>query len=115
MASNDLKKFLRGMDPSYEQYAERLHQGTFTKKAELGAADKADLEALGNPKDAAGLIIKAAQATGVCQDSTFSMSLPGSVTPLDIWKAEKSSTALLRSNCVCTCVQLPSRIWAFFP
>ena len=64
MASDDLKDFLRGVDPDYELYAQRLHEGTFTKKAELGAADKADLEALRIPKGAAGLIIQAAKGTG---------------------------------------------------
>ena len=82
MASNDLKEFLRGVDPDYEQYAERLHQGTFTKKAELGAADKADLEALGIPKGAAGLLACTvrvhflAAAAGTCSIQPVLCKLP---------------------------------------
>ncbi len=58
-------KFLRSIKEEYVQYAELLHEGNFTNKAELSAADKWELEALKVPKGAAGLIIKAAQGTGV--------------------------------------------------
>ena len=61
MASDDLKEFLRSIEEDYVQYAESLHKGTFTKRAELSAADEVELEALTVPKGAAGLINKAAQ------------------------------------------------------
>ncbi len=65
MASEELKEFLRSIDEDYVQYAELLHEGTYTNKAELSAADKTDLVALKVPLGAAGLIIKTAQGTGV--------------------------------------------------
>ncbi|CAL8463554.1 g3088 [Coccomyxa elongata] len=63
MALNKLKEFLRSINEDYVRYAEHLHQGTFTNKAELSAADRSDLEALTVPKGAAGLIIQAAKGT----------------------------------------------------
>ncbi len=64
MASQELKKFLRGVNTEYLVHADALHHGEFTNQAELGAADRADLEKLGVPKGAAGLIIKEAEGTG---------------------------------------------------
>ena len=45
-------------------FADVIHQGQFTSQAELKAAERTDLEDLGIPKGAAGLIIAAARATG---------------------------------------------------
>ena len=45
-------------------YADAIYDGEFTSQAELGAADRADLQALGIPKGAAGLIIAAAGGAG---------------------------------------------------
>ena len=56
---------MRGVKPAYEQYAQRLHEGSYTDKEELGAADKADLVALTVPQGPAGRIIEAARGTGV--------------------------------------------------
>ncbi len=64
-ASQALIDFLQSVDGEYVQYAQLLHAGTFTNRAELGAADESDLEDLGVPKDAAGHIIKAAKVAGV--------------------------------------------------
>ncbi len=64
MASQELKNFLRRVNTEYLVHADALHQGEFTNQAELGAADRADLENLGVPKGAAGLIIKEAGGTG---------------------------------------------------
>ncbi|KAK9819629.1 hypothetical protein WJX72_000463 [[Myrmecia] bisecta] len=61
LASEELKEFLRSIKAEYVQYAELLHEGTFTDKAELSGADKTDLVALGVPNGAAGLIIRTAQ------------------------------------------------------
>lgn len=41
-----------------------IHNGQFTTKTELAAANRADLEMLGVPKGAAGAIVKAAGSTG---------------------------------------------------
>ncbi len=71
MASDDLKEFLRSIEEDYVQYAESLHKGTFTKRAELSAADEMELEALTVPKGAAGLIIK-----GQCQFLAFAYLAP---------------------------------------
>ncbi|CAL8466446.1 g5982 [Coccomyxa elongata] len=68
MASQELIGFLRSVDEKCAQYAQLLQAGTFTDRLELSAADKFDLEALGVPKGAAGLIMEAAQGTG---DKTF--------------------------------------------
>lgn len=65
MASLELIEFLRSVNVNYAQYAQILHEGTYTIRGELSAAERSDLEALGMPKGAAGLIIKAAEKTGV--------------------------------------------------
>jgi len=58
------QNFLRLVNNEYLVHADALHHGEFTNQAELGAADRADLENLGVPKGAAGLIIKEAAGTG---------------------------------------------------
>ena len=73
MASSQLVEFLRSVDQTYAQYAQLLYEGTYTNKGELSAADKPDLVALGVPTGAAGLIIKAAQGTGVYQEGDSGM------------------------------------------
>lgn len=73
MASEELKVFLRSVKPEYVRYADLLHEGTFTDQAELSAANKSELEDLKVPKGAAGLIIMAAQGTGVQQELKISM------------------------------------------
>ena len=45
-------------------HADAIHKGEFTTQAELAAADRTDLEKLGIPKGAAGLIIAAAAGKG---------------------------------------------------
>ena len=65
MASQELIEFLRSLKEDYVQYAQVLHEGTYTDRAELSAAQVPDLQALGVPKGAAGLIIKAAEGTGM--------------------------------------------------
>ncbi len=64
MASQELKTFLGSVDSRYLQYADVIHQGEFTSQAELGSADRTDLQALGIPKGAAGLVVTAARGTG---------------------------------------------------
>ena len=64
MASQELKNTLRRVNPEYLIRADALHQGEFTNQAELGAANRADLEDLDAPKGAAGLIIQEAGGTG---------------------------------------------------
>ena len=64
MASQDLKTFLRSVNSRYLNYAEVSHEGQLTNQAELGAADRTDLQALGVPTGAAGLSIKAARGAG---------------------------------------------------
>lgn len=64
MASQELKKFLSRVNPEYLVHADALYQGEFTNQAELGAADRADLEDVGVRKGAAGLIIEEAGGTG---------------------------------------------------
>ena len=66
MASEKLKDFLRKVDEDedYSPYAELLHVGKFTTKAQLGAASREQLIAIGIPDGAAGLIIQAAKGAG---------------------------------------------------
>ena len=66
MASEKLKNFLRKVDEDedYSPYAEVLHVGKFTTKAQLGAASREQLITLGIPDGAAGLIVQAAKGTG---------------------------------------------------
>ena len=64
MASQELKAFLTSVDSGYLDYADAIYEGEFTRQAELGAADRADLQALGIPMGAAGLIIAVAQGAG---------------------------------------------------
>ncbi len=64
MASQELKTFLSSVNFGYLDYADAIYEGEFTSQAELGAADRADLQALGIPKGAAGLIIAAARGAG---------------------------------------------------
>ena len=64
MASQELRAFLSCIDRRYVDHANTIHQGEFTNQAELAAADRTDLEKLGIPKGAAGLIIAAARGTG---------------------------------------------------
>jgi hypothetical protein len=44
MASNELKAFLGNIDESYEQYADQLHDSSFTMIKELAAASPELLE-----------------------------------------------------------------------
>ena len=64
MASQELKAFLSSVNFGYLDYADAIYEGEFTSQAELGAADRTDLQVLGTPKGAAGLIIAAATGAG---------------------------------------------------
>ena len=64
MASQELRAFLKSIDSRYVDHADAIHKGEFTNQAELAAADRTDLEKLGIPKGAAGLIIAAAAGKG---------------------------------------------------
>ena len=64
MASQELRAFLSHIDSRYVDHADAIHKGEFTNQAELAAADRTDLEKLGIPKGAAGLIIAAAGGKG---------------------------------------------------
>ena len=64
MASQELKLFLSGVDSAYLRFADVIHRGQFISQAELTAAERKDLEDMGIPKGAAGLIIAAARDTG---------------------------------------------------
>ncbi|KAL0035427.1 hypothetical protein WJX77_006242 [Trebouxia sp. C0004] len=64
MASQELRAFLSRVDSRYVDHADAIHQGEVTNQAELAAADRTDLEKLGIPKGAAGLIIAAAGGKG---------------------------------------------------
>ena len=64
MASQELRAFLSSIDNRYVDHADAIHKGEFTNQAELAAADRTDLEKLGIPKGAAGLIIAAAGGKG---------------------------------------------------
>ena len=57
MASQELRAFLSSIDRRYLDHADAIHKGEFTNQAELAVADRIDLEKLGIPKGAAGLII----------------------------------------------------------
>ncbi len=64
MASQELKLFLSGVDSAYLRFADVIHRGQFISQAELTAAERKDLEDMGIPKGAAGLIIASARDTG---------------------------------------------------
>ena len=64
MASQELKTFLTSINLGYLDYADAIYEGEFTNQAELGTAERIDLQALGVPKCAAGLIIAAARGAG---------------------------------------------------
>lgn len=64
MASHELRAFLSSIDSRYVNHVAAIHKGEFTNQAELAAADRTDLEKLGIPKGAAGLIIAAAGGKG---------------------------------------------------
>ncbi|KAL3159440.1 hypothetical protein ABBQ38_009866 [Trebouxia sp. C0009 RCD-2024] len=64
MASLELRAFLSSIDSRYVDHAHAIHRGEFANQAELAAADRTDLEELGIPKGAAGLIIAAAGGKG---------------------------------------------------
>ena len=64
MASQELRAFFSSIDSEYLDHAEAIRQSGFAKKAELAAADRTDLEKLGIPKGAAGMIIAAAGGRG---------------------------------------------------
>ena len=64
MASQELRAFLSSIDSRYVDHADAIHKGEFTNPAEIAAADCTDLEKLGIPKGAAGLIIAAAGGRG---------------------------------------------------
>ncbi len=84
MASEELKTFLCSVDRRYLQYADVKHHGEFTSQPELGSADRIDLQALGIPKGAAGLIVAAARGTGdsfCCLSFLLSASAPLHCTP----------------------------------
>ena len=53
MASQELKSFLSSVKFGYLDYAGAIYKGEFTSQAELGAAERVDLQALGIPKGAA--------------------------------------------------------------
>ncbi|DBA70038.1 TPA: hypothetical protein ACH3X2_012289, partial [Trebouxia sp. C0005] len=60
----ELRAFLSSIDSRHVDHADAIHKGEFTNQAELAAADRTDLEKLGIPKGAAGLIIAAAGGKG---------------------------------------------------
>ena len=60
MAAQELGAFLSSIDGRYVDHADAIYRCEFINQAELAAADHTDLEELGIPKGAAGLIIKAA-------------------------------------------------------
>ena len=64
MASQELRAFLSSVDSRYMGHADAIHNGQFTSKTELAAADRSDLVELGIPKGAAGAIIAAARGKG---------------------------------------------------
>lgn len=64
MASQELRAFLISIDSRYVDHADAIHKGEFTNQAELAAAERTDLEKLGIPEGAAGLIIAAARGKG---------------------------------------------------
>ena len=54
------RSFLSSVNFGYLDYAEAIYEGEVNSQAELGAAERADLQALGIPKGAAGLIVAGA-------------------------------------------------------
>ena len=64
MASQELKLFLSSVDSTHLRFADIIHRGEFTCQAELSAAEPKDLEDMGIPKGAAGLIIASARDKG---------------------------------------------------
>jgi len=64
MASEKLKCFLRSVSLAYLEFADAIHEGGITSKAELGAVERTDLQTLGIPLGAAALIIATARGSG---------------------------------------------------
>lgn len=64
MASQKLRAFLSSIDRRYEDHADAVHTGGFTSQAEVAAANCADLEKLGIPRGAAGVLIAEAGGKG---------------------------------------------------
>ncbi len=56
--------FLSGVNSAYSNFADVIYRGQFTCQAELTAAERKDLEDMGIPKGAAGLIIASARDKG---------------------------------------------------
>ena len=71
MASREVKSFLSSVDAAYLEYAEALHVAGYSTQAELGAATRPLLVALGIRKGAAGLIIASATGVGVHAGGSF--------------------------------------------
>lgn len=57
-----LKGQLERVQEGYGEYAQRLHDGSYTTWAETGAAERNDLTDLGLPKGPVGNILKAAKS-----------------------------------------------------
>jgi hypothetical protein len=71
MASNELKAFLRSINQRYVQYADQLHNASFTDVRELAAASPKVLEERAHvPIGPAGAIVKAAGAFWISDDSS---------------------------------------------
>jgi hypothetical protein len=82
MASNELKAFLRSIDESYEQYADQLHDASFTMVIELAAASPELLELRAKvPIGAAGAIVKTAGACWISDDSPHCIEACRSIAP----------------------------------
>jgi len=64
MASEELKIFLSSVSSAYLKFADAIHEGGITSKAELGAVERTDLQALGIPLGAAALITATARGSG---------------------------------------------------
>ncbi|DBA90637.1 TPA: hypothetical protein ACH3X1_003863 [Trebouxia sp. C0004] len=64
MASKELRTFVSKVKIGYLIYSDVIQKGDFTSHAELGAADRKDLQELKIHKGAARLVIPAARGTG---------------------------------------------------